>query len=167
MGNAFVEYDNVFPLLAPLDIAGTATATPYVDLKTAHDATIFVYVGAITTASADQTAGPVITIEAALTGASASTEVNYEFKYRLSAAIGTNTWAAISTASAGVDLTVTGDGKMLAIHIDPAAVQEALANARFVRAVITPGTGGATCLVAAWAVIRPRYKMTTMVSAAA
>lgn len=166
MGNQFVQYDNVFPLLAPVDIAGTATATPYVDLKTAHDATLFVYVGGITTASADQTAGPTITIECATGGASASNEVNYEFQYRLSAATGTNTWGAVSSATAGVDLTVTGDGKMLAINIDPAAVQTALEDARYVRAVITPGTGGATCLVAAWIEIRSRYKMTTMVSAA-
>jgi hypothetical protein len=166
MGNTFVAYENVFPMLAPVDIAGTAQATPYMDLKAAQDVMLYVYVGGITTASADQTAGPVITIEAATGGASASNEVNVEFDYRLSAATGTNTWAAIASASAGLDLTVTGDGKMVAIHIDPSKVAEALADARFVRAVITPGTGGATCLVSAWAAITPRYRMTTMVSAA-
>lgn len=165
MGNRFVEYENVVPLLAPVDIAGTATATPYVDLKTAHDLTLFVYIGNITTASADQTAGPVVTIECATGAASASNETNYEFQYRLSSATGTNTWGAISSASAGVDITVTGDGKMLAIHVDPSGVQTALADARYIRAVITPGTGGAICLVAAWAVLSPRYAQTTMVQA--
>ena len=118
-GNAFVMYENITPLLAPQDIAGTATATQYVDLKTAHDAVVFVHFGGITTASADQTAGPVVTIEAATAAASAANEVNYEFRYRLSGA-GTGVWSAIATATAGVDLTVTGDNKMLAIYIDRA-----------------------------------------------
>lgn len=165
MSHSFVMYDNVVPLLAPVDIAGTATATPYMDLKTANDAMIYVYIGNITTASADQTAGPVVTIEAATGAASASNEVNYEFQYRLSAATGTGTWGAVSSATAGVDLTVTGDGKMLAIRIDPAAVQAALTDARYVRVVITPGTGGAITLAAVWGVIDARYKMTSMVSA--
>jgi hypothetical protein len=164
MGNSYVEYENVVPLLAPVDIAGTATATPYMDLKSAHEATIFVYVGNITTTSADQTAGPVITIECVTAAASASNEANYEFIYRLSDATGANVWNSIGSATAGLDLTVSGDGKMVAIHIDPALVQAALTDARFVRAVITPGTGGAVCLVGAWAVINPRYKQTTMVS---
>lgn len=162
MPNSFVEYENVVPLLVPQDIAGTATASRYIDLNLSHEATIFVFFGGITTTSADQTAGPTVTIEAATAAASAANEVNVEFQYRLSATIGTNTWAAPTSASAGVDLTVTGDGKMLAIHIDPAKVQALLTDARFVRAVITPGTGGATCLVAAWAVMHSRYKMTVM-----
>jgi hypothetical protein len=164
MPNSFVEYENVVPLLVPQDIAGTATPSDYLDLAGCHEATIFVYFGGITTASADQTAGPVVTIEAATGAASASNEVNVEFEYRISAATGTNTWVSKASASAGVDLTVTGDGKMLAIHIDPAKVQALLTDARYVRAVITPGTGGATCLVAVWAVMHSRYKMTTMVS---
>jgi len=162
MPNSFVEYENVAPLLAPVDIAGTATATRYIDLNLSHEATIFVFFGGITTASADQTAGPTVTIQAATAAASAANEVNVEFQYRLSATVGTNTWGAVTSASAGVDLTVTGDGMMLAIHIDPAKVQSLLTDARFVRAVITPGTGGATCLVAVWAVMNSRYKMTVM-----
>ena len=163
-GNAFVMYENITPMLAPQDIAGTATASQYIDLKTAHDAVIFVHVGAITTASADQTAGPVVTIEAATSAASSATETNYEFRYRLSEA-GTGVWGAVTAASAGVDLTVTGDNKILAIYIDPAEVQTALTDGRFVRAVITPGTGGASCLVAVTAAINPRYHQTAMVSA--
>jgi hypothetical protein len=165
MGNNLVMYENVVPLLVPQDIAGTATATAYLDLKSAHDAMIFVFVGGITTASSDQTAGPTVTIEVATAAASASNEVNYEFQYRLSAAIGTGTWGAVSSATAGVDLTVTGDGKILGIRVDPSGVQAALTDGRYVRAVITPGTGGATCLVAAWAVLNVRYKATSMIVA--
>jgi len=158
MPNSYVGYENVVPLLVPQDIAGTATPSDYLDLKLCHEATIFVYFGGITTASADQTAGPVVTIEAATGAASASNEVNVEFQYRLSDATGTNHWAEIASASAGVDLTVTGDGKMLAIHIDPSIVQGLLTDARYVRAVITPGTGGATCVVAVWAELHSRIK---------
>jgi len=84
MGNNLVSYDNVVMLLAPQDIAGTATASTYLDLKTANDCMIYVMVGGITTASADQTAGPVITIQASTAAASNATETNYEFLYRLS-----------------------------------------------------------------------------------
>lgn len=163
--NSFVEYEHVVPLLAPVDIAGTATATNYVNLKLCHEATLYVFFGGITTASADQTAGPVITVEAATSAASSSDEVNVEFEYRLSSAVQTDTWGAIASASAGVDLTVTGDNKLLAIKIDPSKVQGLLADACYVRAVITPGTGGATCLVAAWAELHSRYKRTDMDSA--
>jgi hypothetical protein len=86
-------------LLAPQDIAATATGSAYLDLKTAQDCTIFVAVGNLTTASADQTAGPVVTIQAATSGASSAAEVNYEFRYRLSGALNSNTWAAIATAT--------------------------------------------------------------------
>ena len=99
MEQRFVEYQNVVMLLAPQDIAGTATASYYLDLKTAQDCTLFVQFGGITTASADQTAGPVVTVEAATAAASAANEVNVEFNYRLSGAIQSNTWAVIATPS--------------------------------------------------------------------
>lgn len=161
----FVEYENVVMLLAPQDIAGTATGSAYLDLKTAQDCTLFVMVGNITTASSDQTAGPVITVQAATSGASSASEVSLDIRYRLSGALNANTWGAITTATAGVDLTVTGDNKILAIDIDPAEVQSALTDGRYVRAVITPGTGGAATLCAVWASFTPRFKQTTYVSA--
>lgn len=160
--NSFVQYEHVVPLLAPADIAGTATATNYVNLKLCHEATLFVFFGGITTASSDQTAGPVVTVQAATSAASSASEVNVEFEYRLSSAVATDTWGDIASASAGVDLGVTGDNKLLAIKIDPDKVQGLLADATYVRAVITPGTGGATCLVAAWAELQSRYKRSSM-----
>jgi len=164
MGNNLVSYDNVVMLMAPQDIAGTATASTYLDLKTANDCMIYVMVGGIT-ASADQTAGPVITIQASTAAASNATETNYEFLYRLSGAVESNTWTAPASATAGVDLTVTGDDKILAIKVDPAGVAALGADFRYVRVVVTPGTGGATCLVSVMAAIDTRYKQTTFVSA--
>ena len=165
MGNNLVSYDNVVMLMAPQDIAGTATASTYLDLKTANDCMIYVMVGEITTASSDQTAGPVITIQASTAAASNATETNYEFLYRLSGAVESNTWTAPASATAGVDLTVNGDNKILAIKVDPAGVAALGADFRYVRAVVTPGTGGATCLVSVMAAIDTRYKQTTFVSA--
>ena len=166
MANTLVEYMNIMPLLPPQDIAGTATATQYVSLKYAQDMNLYVYVGGITTASADQTAGPVITVEAATSAASSSSETALAFSYRISGVATANTWTAPTAAtSTGVDLTVTGDNQILAINLDPSAVAAALADASHVRLVITPGTGGATCLVAAWASFVPRYKQVTYNSA--
>ena len=164
MGNNLVSYDNVVMLMAPQDIAATATASTYLDLKTANDCMIYVMVGGIT-ASADQTVGPVITIQASTAAASNDTETNYEFLYRLSGAVQSNTWTAPASATAGVDLTVTGDDKILAIKVDPAGVAALGADFRYVRVVVTPGTGGITCLVSVMAAIDTRYKQTTFVSA--
>lgn len=164
MGNNLVSYDNVVMLLAPQDIAATATASTYLDLKTANDCMIYVMVGGIT-ATADQTTGPVVTIQASTAAASNATETNYEFLYRLSGAVQSNTWTAPASATAGVDLTVTGDNKILAIKVDPAGVAALGADFRYVRVVVTPDTSGETCLVSVMAAIDTRYKQTTFVSA--
>jgi len=164
MGNNLVSYDNVVMLMAPQDIAGTATASTYLDLKTANDCMIYVMVGGIT-ATADQTTGPVVTIQASTAAASNDTETNYEFLYRLSGAVQSNTWTAPASATTGVDLTVTGDNKILAIKVDPAGVAALGADFRYVRVVVTPDTSGATCLVSVMAAIDTRYKQTTFVSA--
>lgn len=164
MGNNLVSYDNVVMLMAPQDIAGTATASTYLDLKTANDCMIYVMVGGIT-ATADQTTGPVVTIQASTAAASNATETNYEFLYRLSGAVQSNTWTAPASATAGVDLTVTGDDKILAIKVDPAGVAALGADFRYVRVVVTPDTSGETCLVSVMAAIDTRYKQTTFVSA--
>lgn len=156
--------ENIVPLKAPVDSAGTAYATPWVDMKNALHATFFWYCGVVTATSADQNV--VITMEAATAAASGS-EVALAFKYRLSGATGANSLGAItSVASTGVSLdTTTVDGKMLLIDIDPAALDGALADARFVRMVVGIDAGGTVTLNAAWAVLDPRYPQLTQLSA--
>lgn len=162
MGNAFVQYDNIVPLLAPQDIAAAATATPFVDMRTANDLAFLIAFGSITAASADQAI--TVTVEAATAGASGS-EAAVAFNYRLSGAVGANTWGAITAATtAGVSIATTDDNKLLWIEIDPAAVLAAKADARYVRAVVTPDAGGTATLVQACAIIDAAYKQTTMVS---
>lgn len=165
--NRFVFGENVVPLKAPVDSAGTAYATPYLDLKNALHATIFAYFGVVTATSADQNI--VVTIEASTAAASNATEVACAFKYRLSGATGANTWGAVTAAtSSGVSLdTTTVDGKMLAIDIDPAALVAAHgeADCRYTRLVMGIDAGGTVTLNAVWAVLDPMYPQVTHLSA--
>ena len=159
----FAFGENIVPLKAPVDSAGTAYATPFVDLKNALHATFFWYAGVVTATSADQNI--VITMEAATAAASGS-EVAIAFKYRLSGATGANTWGDITAAtSAGYSFATDADGKMLLIDIDSAGLDSALADARFVRMVVGIDAGGTVTLNSAWAVLDPRYPQATHLSA--
>jgi hypothetical protein len=161
--NPYVQYENVIPLIAPVDTAATAISTPYVDLKTAHEASFLVQFGVITTGTADSNV--TVTVEAATvqagTGAAA-----IGFSYRLSDAVGANAWGAITACAAtGLAIGSTDDGKALEIEIDPAAVQAAKADARWVRVTITPTADHTVTLLSALVAINPRYKQSSMVSA--
>lgn len=159
MSNPFIAYENLVPLLAPQDITGTATASGYLDLRTANAAGFLVVIGAITGTSTDT---EVITVEAAtaVTGAEAA----IPFRYRLSGAVGANTWGAVTTcASTGLALTVSDDNKILFIEIDPQEM--AVDDYRYVRVVCTDTPDMANFLVAVIGVVDPRYRQTTFVSA--
>ena len=161
--NKFGEGLNFVPLLAPQDIAATATATPFVSLKGALEGTFYVFFGSITAASADQSI--TVTVEAATAAASGS-EAAVAFSYRLSGAVGANTLGAITAATtAGVSVATTDDNKALLININPAALANALADASHARVVITPNAGGTATLVSAWAEITQGYSKNTMLSA--
>lgn len=161
--NPFVQYENIVPLLAPQDLVDTDTATPFVDLKTANKAAFLVFFGALTTATAGDVVN--VTLEAATAAASGS-EAQVGFSYRVSGAVGANSWGAITeaAATAGVAMASTDDNKVLWVEIDPAAILAAKADARFVRLLISPSDMAAT-LVAAMALVDPVYKQTTMISA--
>lgn len=156
--------ENILPLKAPVDSAGTAYATPWVNMKNALHATFLYYAGVVTAASADQHI--VVTMEAATAAASGS-EVAIAFKYRLSGATGANTWGDVTAAtSTGVSLdTTSSDGKMLLVDIDPAALDSALADASHVRMVVGIDAGGTVTLNAALAILDPRFPQLTQISA--
>jgi len=159
----FVTMENIVPLVSPADVTTSATATAFVDMKNALHATFFAFFGSITSTSADQAV--VVTMECATAAASGS-EVAIAFSYRLSGAVAANTWGAITAAtSSGVSVGTTDDDKILAVDINPAALEGALADARFVRMVITPDAGASATEVAAWAVLDPRYPQLTHKSA--
>lgn len=161
--NLFVEYDNLIPLLAPADIASTATSSNYMDLKYAHRAAFLVVFGAVT--SATTTDREVVTVEAVSDPSGA--EAAIAFKYRLSGAVGANTWGAI-TASLSTGLGIdpaNDDNKLLWIEVDVDAL--AADGYRYVRITLTDTPDMTACLVAVIGFIQPRYKQTTHKSATA
>lgn len=155
--------ENIVPLKAPVDSAGTAFASPFVDLKNALHCTFLVYFGVVTATSADQSI--TMTVEAS-TAASSGSEVAVAFKYRLSGATGANTWGAITSAtSSGMSIATTDDGKMLLIDIDPADLERQLADARYVRYVVGIDAGGTVTLNSGAAILEPRFAQLTHLSA--
>ncbi len=165
MASNYGEFENIIPLIAPQDITTTATASAYVDLKTVHSMSFLLFFGSITATSADQAI--TVTVECVTAAASASNEAKVAFNYRLSSAIGADAMGAktAATAAAGASVATTDDNKILLINVDPAVVAATLTDARFVRVVITPDAGASATLVAALAVLSPRYKQNAMVSA--
>jgi hypothetical protein len=165
MATKYGMYENVIPLLAPVDIAATATNTSFVDLDGAHEVSFFVYFGVITAASTAQT-GPTITIHCATTAATTAA-TTIPFYYRLSAATGTNTWGAVtSCASSGYTISISGDGMMVQFIVDPAEAQADHDLGRYLYVRVTPlATYGTPTLVSIFAVTNPRYKQTSMIAA--
>lgn len=158
--------ENIVPLKAPVDSAGTAYATNYVNLTNAEHLTFYAFFGNIAAASADQSV--VVTLEASTAAASNATEVSIGGKYRKSGAVGANTWGAVTTFGAtGIEVTTTDDGFLFAIDIDPAAIEAAHGqrDAKFVRLVMGIDAGGTATLNAVWAVVEPMYPQATHVSA--
>lgn len=160
----FAEAENIIPLKVPVDSAGTAWASPWVDLKNQVHATFFIYYGNIAATSADQSV--IVTMEAA-TAASSGSEVQIPFTYRASGATGANTWGTptAATASGGMTVATTDDNKMYLIDIATAGLDGLLADARFVRLVNGIDAGGSATVNAAWAVLEPRYAQNVHISA--
>ena len=160
--NPFASYENVVMLLAPVDIASTATTTPYVDLRNAIRAAFLVSLGVLTTASASDTS--VITVACAT--AEGGAEATVAFRYRKSGITTANTWDAIATAdTTGLSIGSTDDGKMVWIEIDPAEL--AASEYRFARVVLTDTDDMTALLVSVHAFLEARYKQTTHISATA
>lgn len=161
MSNAYIEYDNFIPLLAPADVASTITATPYMDLKYAQRAAFLVFIGAVTSASAD--------IECmTLEGATAPTgvEAAVGFTYRLSGAVGANTWGApTAVGTTGLEIGLTDDNKIIWVEIDPSVM--AASDYRYVRLRFTDVTDMGAFIPSVIGVVQSRYKQYTHLSATA
>lgn len=158
--NRFGIGERIVPLKAPVDSAGTAFATAFVDFKNALHGTFYDYFGVITATSADQSV--TVTLEISATSVSGS-EVAIAFQYRLSAATGTDTWGAITAAtSAGVAVTTTSDGMMLQIDVNPALFEAAVTGGRWARLVQGIDAGGTVTLNSIWLSLEPMYPQTTI-----
>ncbi len=160
--NLFAQYDNVFPLIQPVDLGSTATATPYVYLRGAHRLAFLVQFG-VTTPNASTDIIDV-TVECATTE-NAGTEAAVAFRYRKSSAVTANTWGAITTATTtGAELTDDDEGMSLWIEVDPDAL--GASDYQYVRVMIEQNAFSA-CFASVVAFIDTRYKMNTMASATA
>lgn len=164
MHNAFVGYENIVPILAPQDITNAETACSFVNVKNAQRLAFMVFFGALTTATATDTV--VVTVECAT--ADGAAEEAIPFNYRLSGALGTNTWGAVTTAaSGGATIASTDDNTILWIEVDLSTVTAENEDAYLVRPFLSTPADMAATLVSAVAIIEPRYKQTTYISATA
>jgi hypothetical protein len=148
--------ENFVPVLAPVDITTTLTRTNYVQLAGAQKFAFLVQFGNINSTTAGDT--EVVTVEAAT--AEDGTEAAVAFRYRLSGAVGANTWGAITTAdTTGVSIAITDDNKFLWIELDPDEL--AASDYRVARVVLTDTTDMTNCLVSVMGIVEGRYKQST------
>lgn len=130
-GIRYGEGLNVVPVLAPVDQGAAGTdVSSYVDLRRANWLTFLVMLGAMTSDASDTVTFVVdCSTDGSTTGAACA------FKYRLSAAVGTNTWGAItdSTSDGAAIVGATDDNKSILIDVDPAVVRAAKTGANWAR----------------------------------
>ena len=155
---SYLENEKVLNLLAPQDAVATAKASAYVNVANAAGTIEFdIPFGSI--ASTDSTGAVVVTVEASTAGSSNATEAAIAFKYRLSAAVATDSMGAITDAAAtGAAVVNTSDNCTLHVFVEPSALAAAGADKNWLRVVITPTAeitetliGGVICR------FRPRY----------
>jgi hypothetical protein len=155
----FAETEKILPLLAVQDIAATATGSAYIDVNMAAGTLEFeVPFGLIT--DSDSTSGVTVTLEASTAGASSDTQTQLAFKYRLSAAVATDTMGDLTAATAAAGATVNGTteaSSILLIYVNPADVAAAVADGRFVRVYLTPDANVNATLTGVIARYTPRY----------
>lgn len=155
MFDSFVERFHTVGLLAPVDLVATAQNSKWLHLVEAHKVNLFVFFGAITSASADQV--PTVTVQCSSTNASGA-EVAVAFNYRASGAVGTDSWGSkVAATSAGFQPATTDDNKMYAITIDPAELFTTKSDAQWIRVVVTPNGGSSSLLAGVWAQYESRY----------
>lgn len=159
-------YENIVPLVAPIDGTTGSPASPYLDIQSANRASILVYFGVVTSTTATDTL--TITLEASTASTSNAGEEAIPFLYRVSDTVaGGNTWGAVTAATSdGVSMgaSTAFDGYAILIDVDPAAVAQKT-DARWVRVQLTPSAAYSVLLYTVIGFIEPRYKMTTMVKA--
>lgn len=167
MTTKFAMYENIVPLVAPVDGTTSSPATPYLDLQSANRASFLIYFGVVTSSTATDTM--TLTMEASTASTSNATEEAVAFQYRLSDAVaGGNTWGAVTDAtSAGLDLgaSTVFDGFAVLIDVDPAAITAKKPDARYVRLQLTPSAAYSAINYTVIGFIDPRYKATTMIKA--
>lgn len=149
----FAEEYQVVPILPPQDILLTGTGTDYVKMSSIGQGQLEIEIFAGNLGATDSTGNLLVTVQTSTSGDSDAT-ADIAFNYRLSAAIGTNTWGTITAAtSAGIAMvSSTADNMMMLIYVDPA-----VAGAEYVKAYLQPSTDSTATMVSAVARFIPRY----------
>jgi len=164
MSNVLGMYENIIPLIAPVDAATASPATAYIDLQASHHATFLVYFGVVT--STTDTDTMTVTLEASTASASNAGEEAIPFNYRYSDTVaGGNTWSAVTAAtSAGVSLgaSTVFDGFMLLVDVDEGVLVGLKPDARWVRLQLTPSAAYSVLNYCSLGFADARYKQTTM-----
>ena len=158
--NSFLEYANLIPLLAPVDVADNNTVTGYVDVLGQHNLAFLVHCGLLTSGTALDYLP--VSMEAAT--AVDGTEVQVDFKYRKITAVGANIMGAITSASVVTLYASVDDG--IALWMEADLDGGAASDYRFYRVRANP-TDLAACLISVVAIVQPRYRQTTYTSVTA
>jgi len=150
-------------LLSPVDITENATGSNFVKISNTHWVTFLVFFGTITGDSIT------LTVESSTGNSTAAGDTAIAARYRLSGAVGSDSWGANTAfSSAGILFSsVAGDGEdsIVMIDVDPDAVQAADADANYLRVLVTPGSSSVTaCEVSVIAILEPRYPATAPLS---
>lgn len=160
-GVRFGEGCNIFSVLEPADIGGTATPTDDVDLLDANWVTFVVQLGNMTSDATDT-----VTVIVYSSTAVDSTDASCAYWYRLSGgAVGAdNSWGVITAGSSdGTAIAAaTQDKYTILIDVDPAVAQAAKAGARWVHLNIDPV--GPVTLASCLAIVEHKYPGNSMSS---
>lgn len=148
--NKYGMFQQVIPVLAPIDIISSTTYSNFVKVNNAKWLQFQVQFGVITGDSCD------ITVEGCTSNDTTGiTEITLPYNYRLSGAVGSDTWGAVTTAdSGGFAVSASDDGKMVLIDVDPATIDEGY---NYVRLALAAYASMSACLASAVAVVYPRY----------
>ena len=152
MSLGHIEYLNFIPSVAPADVTTTATPSVWVDMSLCHKVGFLAIFGAQTASAADVVT---FTVEVSSVSVSTASEAAVPFYYRLSGAIGANTWTAPATTSSYAPLQTAVDSKLVYIEVDPALAILTKTDARWVRATLT--AAGSATIVGWLAITEPRF----------
>ncbi|MFA4973651.1 MAG: hypothetical protein WC683_13655 [bacterium] len=141
---------HIVPITAPVQKTATFV-TPHVAMKKYENAQFLVLLGAMETDDFVMT----VTCSAATAGSSATA---IAFKYRLSAAAGTDTMGdATACASTGLTLANTYDGMVVVVDVDAV---EMTADKPYLGLTFTD-PGSADAVIGVVALLKPRYPQAT------
>jgi len=150
----FAQPLNIIPLLEPKNIASTATWSGFVDLDLVNWVTFIAQLGAVSSAGAS-CCDVTLTVGCSSVATTAGwTEI--AFNYRLSAAVGTNSWGTVTAGTSdGVAFGPAIDNMALCVDVDPSIVATKGATKRFVGLKLVPTSTITNVSVVGLA--RPRY----------